>query len=446
VVIMNMIRARNKFKRIRRRPAGWLGRRIGAVAACAAVTVTTLKMSAEIAASRAIFGTSADAERIIGFEIKSEAPDAGQLASVLLGSGNEDIPGYNKGGEIEDEPADAAGNPSTQSPAAEDGTDDNTDNNIENGRDGSAVDPSPALPDAPLYFKYSPSIDQDDSGAGIDNNAPISDNGIIIVNAAGADYDIESILESPLSIDLSGDEPKVLIIHTHSSEAYTPTEQYPYEESDPYRNEDPTRNIITVGSEIAKKLSEAGISVIHDTGVYDYPSYNGSYGRTLVKIREYLETYPSIECVLDVHRDAIGENSDGKERKTSAIVNGVSMSQIYFFVGTDTELDHPNWRQNLTFAVRLTAEMNRLYPTLSRGMYLSKYRYNQHLCRNYVIVEVGAAGNTLEESLLAADYFAECLANLGLSVKNEEADNSEYSESLIDSEDQQTAVTLGNTY
>ncbi|MDR3311499.1 MAG: stage II sporulation protein P [Oscillospiraceae bacterium] len=248
----------------------------------------------------------------------------------------------------------------------------------------------------------------------VDNSAPLSAEGINIFNKSGLKIDIGALLREPLEMDVAADAPNVLIIHTHTSEAYTPTALYPYTESDPYRTQDPAANIVAVGDALKRELESYGLNVIHDTGVYDYPSYSGSYNRTLEAVRGYLAEYPTITCVFDVHRNAI-EGADGKQYKTIAEVDGRLMSQILLFVGTNSAgLEHPKWSENLKYALRLEYEMNRLYPTLARPITVSNYRYNQHLTERYLILEVGSAGNTLEESLDAIPYFAEAFANVAL--------------------------------
>jgi stage II sporulation protein P len=238
-----------------------------------------------------------------------------------------------------------------------------------------------------------------------------SASGITIQNTYGVAFDADALLNQPLKLKLPANKPNVLIIHSHTSEAYTPTELFPYTESDPYRTQDPTRNVVAVGNVIANALTERGLNVIHDTTVYDHPQYDGSYDRTFDAVSDYLDQYPSIEIVLDIHRDA-AEDSAGNQYKTIAVIDGETCSQVSLFLGTDVKLKHKKWRDNLAFALKLDYEMNLGYPSLARPITLSQYRYNQHLCPQFLIVEVGSTGNTLEESLVAAGYFADSLANV----------------------------------
>ena len=247
---------------------------------------------------------------------------------------------------------------------------------------------------------------------GIDNSAPLSAEGIVIKNNSGLPLDASALLREPLDISLADEGPTVLIIHTHSSESYTKSPGEEFTESDPYRTEDKAYNIIAVGSELADSLAARGISVIHDRSMNDFPSYAGSYGRSLEIAKRYLEEYPSISLVIDLHRDAM-ETADGSQFKTIADINGELCSQVMLVVGTNgSGLTHPNWPQNMQLALRLQYEMNRSYPTLARPMTVAQHRYNHHVTPGALLVEIGATGNTLEESKAGARYFAEAYANV----------------------------------
>jgi stage II sporulation protein P len=236
------------------------------------------------------------------------------------------------------------------------------------------------------------------------------EDGIIIKNNSGLELDASKLISEPLQIKIKDGEPSVLIVHTHSSEAYTRSPGETFEESDPYRTEDKAFSIIRVGDELSEALGALGVSVVHDRELYDYPSYAGSYGRSLEASKRYLEKYPSISLVIDLHRDAIS-TPDGSQYKTIADIGGELCSQIMLVVGTDgSGLQHPGWRDNMKLALRLQREMNASFPTLARPITLAKYRYNQHLTPGSLIVEVGSAGNTLSESLSAVRYFAEAYA------------------------------------
>ena len=235
------------------------------------------------------------------------------------------------------------------------------------------------------------------------------DGGLTINNATQYWVDAPQIVADGPGVVLPYGQPQILIIHTHSSEAYTQAGLDRYEPSDTNRTEDTEFNIVRIGDELTEIFQEAGLSVIHDRGIYDYPSYTGSYTRSGQAIEQYLRDYPSIKIVLDIHRDALG--TDDVVYKTMAEEEGVVASQIMLLVGTDESgLEHPNWRQNLALALYIQNSVNARHPTLMRPVSLVRERYNQQLSPGSMIVEVGSNGNTLQEALAAIRLFGNAAA------------------------------------
>ena len=222
--------------------------------------------------------------------------------------------------------------------------------------------------------------------------------------------DVEKLLTDPLSWNLADGEPAVLIVHTHGSESYTKEEDY--KESAPYRTLDEDYNMVAVGDLLARLLEAAGIRVIHDRQLHDYPSYNSSYDNSRKSVKEYLKQYPTIRLVLDVHRDA-GENADGSQFATHATVNGQDSAQIMFLVGTDESGNyHPDWQDNLAVAAKLNVLMEQLSPGITRKTTLRAQRFNQDLAQVALLVEVGSAGNTLTQALTAIPVLARAIIDL----------------------------------
>ncbi len=215
-------------------------------------------------------------------------------------------------------------------------------------------------------------------------------------------------LGEPFAAFLSDEEPQILILHTHGSEAYTPAAGTSVVWSGDYRTTDTRYNVVKVGDEMAAVFGEAGISVLHDRTLYDYPSYSGAYDRALSAIQSYLAQYPSIRFILDVHRDAI-EDGQGNQYKVVSPIEGVGTSaQMTLVVGSDgSGLTHPDWMENLKLAVAIQQDILAEYPTLMRPLLLRKSRYNQHATTGSLLVEVGAAGNSPEEAALAGRLLAE---------------------------------------
>ena len=236
--------------------------------------------------------------------------------------------------------------------------------------------------------------------------------GIAFKNETDYEIDASRLLSEKLTFSVAGDSPRVLIIHTHGSEAFDMSDGLTYEESDPWRCEDREHSVIALGDRITEIFTEKGIPVVHDRELYDYPSYAGSYNRAAESISRYLDEYPEISVVLDVHRDAVMDDA-GNVYKTTADINGEKSAQVLVLSGTDfSGLYHPDWRENLKLAVRLQNAMNEKYPGLARPVTVSRFRYNQQYTKGSLIIEIGMNGNTLTEALAAAGYFADCACDV----------------------------------
>lgn len=228
----------------------------------------------------------------------------------------------------------------------------------------------------------------------------------------GTDYpvDVAALCEKPLQWDLGSGEPAVLILHTHATESYTQTEVY--QESAAYRTLDENFNMVSIGAELAACLEAEGIRVIHDKTAYDHPSYSGSYNRAREAIQSHLEENPSICLVLDLHRDAM-EGSDGKQLGyTQQTREGVA-AKLMVVCGSDAGgLNYPNWQENLSLGLKLQAALEAQCPGLCRPLSLRTGRYNQDLMENMLLIEVGAAGNTRQQALIAVRELARAVADM----------------------------------
>lgn len=223
--------------------------------------------------------------------------------------------------------------------------------------------------------------------------------------------DLESLLLSPLSFDLEGDEPAVLILHTHATESYTPEAGESYTQTSEFRTLDPQYNMLCIGDRVTEILEQAGISVLHDRQFHDYPSYNGSYNHARESTEAILAQYPSIRLILDLHRDA-ADTASG-QMATQASVGQTDSAQLMIVVGTGSGgLSHPNWEENCALALKLQTVLEKEDPGICRDLTLSYSRYNQHLSPGALLVEVGAAGNTLDEALVAAGALARGIITL----------------------------------
>ena len=223
----------------------------------------------------------------------------------------------------------------------------------------------------------------------------------------------DELLRQPFTAQPPQDGPQVLILHTHGSEAYTPAEETGIVWSGDHRTTDYRYNVVRVGDAVAEVLGDAGISVLHDRTLYDYPSYSEAYDRALTAIEAHLAEFPSIRFVLDIHRDAV-EDGEGNQYKVVSPVEGVgTAAQLTLVVGSDgSGLPHPEWPENLRLAAALQEALLADYPTLMRPLLLRNSRYNQHATTGSLLLEVGAAGNAPEEALLSAQLFARAFAQI----------------------------------
>ena len=239
--------------------------------------------------------------------------------------------------------------------------------------------------------------------------------GLKVTNDTSYEIDVASLLALPLSQVLPADSPQILIIHTHGTEAYTPGANDDYVASDTGRTQDRDYNVVRVGDVLTAALEKQGLRVIHDRGIYDYPSYTGSYARSGAAVESYLSEYPDIGVVIDLHRDALG--ADGVIYKTVAEGAGESTAQLMLLVGTgENGLEHPDWKENLKLALAMQNVVNKKYATLARSVALKGERYNQHLTTGSLILEVGSSGNKLGEALRAVQLFADAIGPLLLSL------------------------------
>ena len=229
--------------------------------------------------------------------------------------------------------------------------------------------------------------------------------------------DLEQALTEHLSWNLTGGEPAVLILHTHATESYTKTGET-YSETAAFRTLDEGYNMLSIGDRVAEILSRGGVSVIHDRELHDYPSYNGSYDHARESIEYYLARYPSIGLVLDLHRDASGDLRN--QIRPLAQVEGQNCAQLMLVMGTNAAgLRHPNWQENLSLAAKLQVQLERQAPGITRPINLRAQRFNQDLSPGALLVEVGAAGNTHSEALLAAEQLARAVLALARGTARE---------------------------
>lgn len=215
-------------------------------------------------------------------------------------------------------------------------------------------------------------------------------------------------------LDLSGEEPRILIYHTHTTEAYTQTEQYPYEEAGEWRTRENDRNIVAVGEKLAQLLREEyGFSVLHDTTDHEPPKLGTAYSRSVLTMEKYREEYPSIAMFIDVHRDAGKTHEEGTDY---VVIDGQKVARMMFVVGTGEGAtgtgfgEKPDFNANYALAKAITERLLAVHPGLMRNIRVKTGRYNQHISNQCLLVEIGHNINTFEEALAAVPYLAEAIA------------------------------------
>ena len=211
------------------------------------------------------------------------------------------------------------------------------------------------------------------------------------------------LLEKNMKLSAYGEGPKILIYHTHSQEGYADSAKG-----------DVSTTVVALGAELTRLLTEKyGIPVMHHTGTYDVPDHANAYANALPNIEQILRENPSIEVVIDMHRDGVPSTT-----YLVTEVNGKSTAQIMFFNGlsrttTQGDLDYlknPNIEDNLAFSFQMQLAAAEYYPGFTRKIYLKGYRYNMHVVPKAMLVEVGAQTNTFQEAKNAMEPLADLLA------------------------------------
>ena len=238
-----------------------------------------------------------------------------------------------------------------------------------------------------------------------------SDNNLIKINdTAKVEPPVETLLQQPLSWDLTGDEPTVLILHTHGTESYVNSEGY--DQSSLYHTYDADYNMISVGKALADALTAEGISVIHDTTPHDKASYNDAYSNARASMESYLAAYPSIQLVLDLHRDSV-QDGNGQQVAATVSTDAGESARLMLVMGADTGSGrHPDWEQNMALAVKLQAALERQCAGICRPIYVRSERFNQDLSAGALLIEVGSAGNTRQQALTATQVLSRAILEL----------------------------------
>ena len=225
--------------------------------------------------------------------------------------------------------------------------------------------------------------------------------------------DIKSAVEKNATLQIADKRaPTVLIFHTHTTESYELLNYGWYTTEYVTRSNSPDRNMVRVGTAICEELTKMGIGVVHDTEIHD-TKYTGAYDRSRESITQIMAENPTVQVVIDVHRDAI-KQIDGTRIKPTAEINGKKAAQIMIIAGCEDGkvTDFPRWEENLTFALQLQKTAETDYPGLMRPVLFSARKYNMDVTPCSVLLEVGSDSNTLEEAEYSGHLIGKALGEL----------------------------------
>lgn len=197
--------------------------------------------------------------------------------------------------------------------------------------------------------------------------------------------------------DVTGKEPRVLILHTHATESYLPSEE------GNFHVKEEANTVRDVGNTLVETLNKRGIAVVHDKTLHDYPSYNESYYRSYATAQNLLKQYPTIECVIDLHRDSVAS----KEPSATVSIGGMKCAKYSFVLGT-TASTYP---QNKEFISKLNQIAASNYQGFTGTVLERGYKYNQDLSSKYLLLEIGFNRNHIDDSKNTAVVVGNILAD-----------------------------------
>lgn len=235
-----------------------------------------------------------------------------------------------------------------------------------------------------------------------------------VKNATDLSIDLGSYLHADLPFEYEDTaEPQVLIVHTHATESYMTEDLGYYYESFYPRDTDDNYNVVRVGEAITEKLEQSGIAVIHCAEHHDEPQYLGAYDNSAESINYYLNEYPSIKIVLDIHRDSI-TTEEGEKIKPTFVYNNKKAAQIMIMCGNDNYgyYDFPDWEENMSLAVKLQSTAETKFPGMTRPLYFGNFMYNMNLAPGSLLIEIGTDANTLDEAVYSGEMLGEVIADV----------------------------------
>ncbi len=216
----------------------------------------------------------------------------------------------------------------------------------------------------------------------------------------------------PEKIELAPGKPQILIYHTHGTESYEP------ESTGNYHSLNKKYSVMAVGEKLKEELDKRGYEVLHNTEYHDYPSFNGSYKRSVVTASTILKKYSSIKVIFDIHRDGVDVNNEQLRKKaaenSTVTINGEKVARFSIVVGPES----PNRKEVEKFAQYITSISNEKYPGLAKKVIVKPYgKFNQFLSNNYALIEIGSNVTTIDETLRTTKYLGDVLDEALKNVK-----------------------------
>lgn len=244
----------------------------------------------------------------------------------------------------------------------------------------------------------------------------------LLLGPAGHEPAADSRLPLTIEVMASGEaqrtdtqvmqRPRILLYHTHTWEAYEMTAETQYTPTETWRTKDERYNMVRVGEELDRCLTELGFEVVHDQTAFEPPTLSSAYTRSLQMLEGRLTADEPYDYILDIHRDAYSGPYNGANSIES---DGKSLAYVMMLVGKGTGAtnsgfdERPDWPKNLEFAQRLTDGMNAQVEGICRDVKIKTGRFNQHVSTGALLIEVGNNKNTLEEALNACPVIAQAL-------------------------------------
>ena len=222
-------------------------------------------------------------------------------------------------------------------------------------------------------------------------------------------------IKEKYSPELHADKPRVLIYHTHTYEAYAQDPNDLYEETTQWRTEDSRYNIIAVGAQLKAELQALGIEVVHDVTEHEPPKLGTAYVRSLETLQAYADAGEEFDMLIDLHRDAASVRNTAPSTVT---VDGKPCARLMMLIGTGEGSEGnrfsivPDWEENYKLAQALTDALNESVDNICREVMVKTGRYNQHMSKNAVLIEVGHNENTLKEAKRATKPLAQAIASI----------------------------------